>query len=95
MHDAVSRVRRVRDDLPIGIFTLVGAVSETPPAVVSAVVVVPLALPPPVVESLAKTQFDDYVKRVRIFVHPRLVEPILGLDDFESCVLDAVGEAAG
>jgi alkanesulfonate monooxygenase SsuD/methylene tetrahydromethanopterin reductase-like flavin-dependent oxidoreductase (luciferase family) len=27
VHDAVSRVRRVRDDLPIGIFTLVGAVS--------------------------------------------------------------------
>lgn len=26
----------------------------------------------PVVEALALTQFDDYVKRVRIFVHPRL-----------------------
>ena len=26
----------------------------------------------PVVEALALTQFDDYVKRVRIFIHPRL-----------------------
>ena len=25
----------------------------------------------PVVEALALTQFDDYVKRVRIFIHPR------------------------
>ncbi len=28
----------------------------------------------PVVEALALTQFDDYVKRVRIFIHPRLRE---------------------
>ena len=28
----------------------------------------------PVVRTLAKEQFDDYVKRVRIFVHPRLAE---------------------
>jgi hypothetical protein len=26
----------------------------------------------PVVRTLAKEQFDDYVKRVRIFVHPRI-----------------------
>ena len=26
----------------------------------------------PVVRTLAREQFDDYVKRVRIFVHPRL-----------------------
>lgn len=30
----------------------------------------------PVVQTLATKQFDDYVKRVRIFVHPRLVEEI-------------------
>jgi uncharacterized protein len=30
----------------------------------------------PVVESLARTQFDDYVKRVRIFVHPDQVSRI-------------------
>ncbi len=28
----------------------------------------------PVVRTLAREQFDDYVKRVRIFVHPRLAE---------------------
>jgi hypothetical protein len=27
----------------------------------------------PVVRTLARSQFDDYVKRVRIFVHPRVV----------------------
>ncbi len=32
----------------------------------------PLRTVSPVVEALALTQFDDYVKRVRIFVHPRL-----------------------
>ena len=26
----------------------------------------------PVVRTLAREQFDDYVKRVRVFVHPRL-----------------------
>ena len=26
----------------------------------------------PVVNALAKQQFDDFVKRVRVFVHPRL-----------------------
>ncbi|HEY2147729.1 MAG TPA: HD domain-containing protein [Pirellulales bacterium] len=30
----------------------------------------------PVVRTLAKEQFDDYVKRVRIFAHPRVVEPL-------------------
>ena len=28
----------------------------------------------PVVQALAHTQFDDYVKQVRIFIHPRLAE---------------------
>lgn len=31
----------------------------------------PLRTVSPVVETLAMTQFDDYVKRVRIFIHPR------------------------
>lgn len=30
----------------------------------------------PVVRTLAKEQFDDYVKRVRIFAHPRVIEPL-------------------
>jgi hypothetical protein len=32
----------------------------------------PLVDVSPVVRTLAETQFDDYVKRVRIFVHPEL-----------------------
>jgi HD superfamily phosphohydrolase len=32
----------------------------------------------PVVQTLARQQFDDYVKRVRIFVHPRLAEELKG-----------------
>ncbi|MBW3543133.1 MAG: HD domain-containing protein [Planctomycetes bacterium] len=34
----------------------------------------PLGEVSPVVEALARRQFDDYVKRVRVFVHPRLRE---------------------
>ncbi|MCY2992984.1 MAG: HD domain-containing protein, partial [Planctomycetota bacterium] len=33
----------------------------------------------PVVQTLARQQFDDYVKRVRIFVHPRLARELDGL----------------
>ncbi len=33
----------------------------------------------PVVRTLAKEQFDDYVKRVRVFAHPRVVEELRGL----------------
>ena len=36
----------------------------------------------PVIDALARTQFDDYVKRVRIFVHPRLGEQLDGSDVF-------------
>lgn len=36
----------------------------------------------PVVQTLAQKQFDDYVKRVRIFVHPRLVDVVRGMPDF-------------
>ncbi len=36
----------------------------------------------PVVQTLARQQFDDYVKRVRIFVHPRLARELDGLGDF-------------
>ena len=28
------------------------------------------------VRTLAREQFDDYVKRVRIFVHPRLLDEL-------------------
>ncbi|VAX37293.1 dNTP triphosphohydrolase, broad substrate specificity [hydrothermal vent metagenome] len=36
----------------------------------------------PVVDALAREQFDDYVKRVRIFAHPRLIESIDSVVDF-------------
>jgi HD superfamily phosphohydrolase len=35
----------------------------------------------PVVRALATTQFDDYVKRVRVFVHPRLTSRLRGDDE--------------
>lgn len=35
----------------------------------------------PVVRALAREQFDDYVKRVRIFTHPRLAEQLRGMKD--------------
>ncbi len=42
----------------------------------------PLGDVSPVVRALARRQFDDYVKRVRIFVHPRLVGDLSGISDF-------------
>ncbi len=41
----------------------------------------PLGEVSPVVKALAREQFDDYVKRVRIFAHPRLVQSINNIDD--------------
>ncbi len=35
----------------------------------------------PVVRTLAKEQFDDYVKRVRLFVHPRIAAEAARLPD--------------
>lgn len=39
----------------------------------------PLAEVSPAVHALATRQFDDFVKRVRIFVHPRLAAPLAGV----------------
>ncbi len=44
----------------------------------------------PVVRTLAKEQFDDYVKRVRIFVHPRIADDLQGVDDLPELLLTAV-----
>jgi len=41
----------------------------------------PLGEVSPVIRALATEQFDDYVKRVRIFAHPRLVAEIRHLPD--------------
>jgi len=50
----------------------------------------PLGDVSPVVKTLAQKQFDDYVKRVRIFVHPRLASDLKRLDDRARCVSLAV-----
>lgn len=44
----------------------------------------------PVVRALACEQFDDYVKRVRIFVHPRLVDAMRDLKDLPSLLVRAI-----
>lgn len=44
----------------------------------------------PVVKTLAMQQFDDYVKQVRIFIHPRLVPRVAKLSDPAALVSEAV-----
>lgn len=46
----------------------------------------------PVVESLAKKQFDDYVKRVRVFMLPSLVQN-LGKGVLDECLQEAIASA--
>ncbi|MFT5524001.1 MAG: HD superfamily phosphohydrolase [Pirellulaceae bacterium] len=43
----------------------------------------------PVVQALATKQFDDFVKRVRIFVHPRIREAASRLDNIVELVVQA------
>jgi HD superfamily phosphohydrolase len=50
----------------------------------------PLADVSPVVQTLAQKQFDDYVKRVRIFVHPRLAAPLRELKNLSDLVKEAI-----
>ena len=50
----------------------------------------PLSDVSPVVRTLATEQFDDYVKRVRIFAHPRVVDRLRGLADLPKLVTQAV-----
>ena len=44
----------------------------------------------PVVRTLARTQFDDYVKRVRIFVHPRLKKEVVKIEGLTDLVHEAI-----
>jgi len=44
----------------------------------------------PVVRTLAKQQFDDYVKRVRIFVHPRIADAAREVADINELLQEAV-----
>jgi HD superfamily phosphohydrolase len=50
----------------------------------------PLADVSPVVRTLAREQFDDYVKRVRVFVHPRLRSELARLRDRDALIREAV-----
>jgi HD superfamily phosphohydrolase len=45
----------------------------------------------PVVRTLATEQFDDYVKRVRIFGHPRVAADLRRLPSVASLVAEAIG----
>jgi HD superfamily phosphohydrolase len=49
----------------------------------------------PVVRTLAQEQFDDYVKRVRIFVHPRVAAEATRLPDLDGRLAAAIDIAGG
>lgn len=49
----------------------------------------------PVVETLARKQFDDYVKRVRVFMHPRIVEAarkVSSIEDLLTAAIASIGD---
>ncbi len=50
----------------------------------------PLSEVSPVVRSLAREQFDDYVKRVRVFCHPRLSNCLRESPDLPAILLAAI-----
>jgi HD superfamily phosphohydrolase len=50
----------------------------------------PLAEVSPVVQTLTTGQFDDYVKRVRIFVHPSLADDLRRLPKLSDLVLQSI-----
>ncbi|HUT14121.1 MAG TPA: HD domain-containing protein [Thermoguttaceae bacterium] len=50
----------------------------------------PLGEVSPVVRALAEQQFDDYVKRVRIFAHPRVVADLRRLENLSKLIEQAV-----
>ncbi|MHB8900802.1 MAG: HD domain-containing protein [Thermoguttaceae bacterium] len=50
----------------------------------------PLSDVSPVVRSLAREQFDDYVKRVRIFCHPRLSSMLRDLPNLSGLLVAAI-----
>lgn len=45
----------------------------------------------PVVRTLAREQFDDYVKRVRLFVHPRVASQLTRLPELAKRLREAAG----
>ncbi len=46
----------------------------------------------PVTCALANQQFDDYVKRVRIFAHPRIAKDLLRLDNLQELLEEAISK---
>ena len=53
----------------------------------------PLGEISPVVRTLAKEQFDDYVKRVRLFAHPRIADQLRAREDLDQIIAAAVQES--
>ena len=49
----------------------------------------------PVVKTLAREQFDDFVKRVRLFVHPRLRVDLAAIPRLSELVSAAIDRADG
>jgi uncharacterized protein len=47
----------------------------------------------PVVKTLARQQFDDYVKRVRLFAHPRIAGDLRALANVPELIAEAADEA--
>jgi hypothetical protein len=47
----------------------------------------------PVVKTLARQQFDEYVKRVRVFAHPRVAAELRALTNVPELLADAVDDA--
>jgi HD superfamily phosphohydrolase len=54
----------------------------------------PLREVSPVVRALAGTQFDDYVKRVRIFAHPQRARALTAINDLPAKIAAIVGKIA-
>jgi uncharacterized protein len=50
----------------------------------------PLAEVSPVIRTLATEQFDDYVKRVRLFAHPRIVDEVRRLPNLRYLLEEAI-----
>lgn len=50
----------------------------------------PLHIVSPVIAALARTQFDDYVKRVRIFAHPRIAPRLVGVSGLPRMIADCM-----